>query len=68
MRKTQPYRPETNGKAEASVKIVATEWAYGDTYLGNEKRAAMLGPFLHEYDLFRPHGGIEGQSPITRLA
>ena len=26
MRKTRPYRPQTNGKAEAFVKIVSAEW------------------------------------------
>lgn len=67
MRKTRPYRPQTNGKAEAFVKISTNEWAYGQTYLSNEERAAMLGPFLREYNLFRPHGGIGGQPPITRL-
>lgn len=65
--KTRPYRPQTNGKAEAFVKIVTNEWAYGDTYISNEERAENLGPFLHEYNLFRPHGGIGGRPPITRL-
>lgn len=65
--KTRPYHPQTNGKAEAFVKIVANEWAYGDTYLSNEERTERLGPFLKEYNLFRPHGGIGGRPPITRL-
>lgn len=65
--KTRPYHPQTNGKAEAFVKIVTNEWAYGETYLSNEKRAEMLGPFLREHNLFRPHGGIGGRPPITRL-
>jgi transposase InsO family protein len=67
MRKTRPYRPQTNGKAEAFVKISTNEWAYGQTYLSNEERAEMLGPFLRDYNLFRPHGGIGGRPPITRL-
>lgn len=67
MRKTRPYRPQTNGKAEAFVKIATNEWAYGATYLSNEERAQMLGPFLREYNLFRPHGGIGGNAPITRV-
>lgn len=56
-----------NGNAEAFLKIVADEWAYGRSCLSNKERAAMLGPFLREYDLFRPHGGIGGQPPIGRL-
>ena len=67
MHKTRPYRPQTNGKAEAFVKISTNEWAYGDTYLGNKERAERLGPFLREYNLFRPHGGIGGRPPITRV-
>lgn len=58
---------QTNGKAEAFVKISTNEWAYGGTYRSNEERAERLGPFLREYNLFRPHGGIGGQPPITRL-
>jgi len=67
MRKTRPYRPQTNGKAEAFVKISTNEWAYGAAYLSNEERADMLGPFLRDYNQFRPHGGIGGRPPITRL-
>ena len=65
--KTRPYHPQTNGKAEAFVKIITNEWAYGGIYRSNEERAQMLGPFLREYNLFRPHGGIGGRPPITRL-
>ncbi|MBU4555705.1 MAG: IS481 family transposase [Actinobacteria bacterium] len=67
MRKTRPYRPQTNGKAEAFVKIVANEWAYVRPYQNNEERAERLGPFLKYYNLYRPHGGIGGQRPISRV-
>ena len=66
--KTQPYHPQTNGKAEAFVKIITNEWAYAESYANNQERAEKLGPFLREYNLFRPHGGIGGQPPITRLS
>jgi transposase InsO family protein len=65
--KTRPYHPQTNGKAEAFVKIVTNEWAYGSTYLSNEERAEMLDPFLRYYNLERPHGGIGGHPPISRV-
>ena len=67
VKKTRPYRPQTNGKAEAFVKILTNEWAYGAVYLSNEERAGMLDPFLHYYNLSRPHGGIDGQPPISRV-
>lgn len=65
--KTRPYHPQTNGKAEAFVKIVTNEWAYGETYRSNEERAEMLEPFLKYYNLERPHGGIGYQPPISRV-
>lgn len=67
MRKTRPYRPQTNGKAEAFVKIVTNEWAYARAYQNTEERTERLGPFLKYYNLYRPHGGIGGQRPISRV-
>lgn len=67
MRKTRPYRPQTNGKAEAFVKIVTNEWAYARAYQNTEERTERLGPFLEYYNLYRPHGGIGGQRPISRV-
>jgi transposase InsO family protein len=67
MRKTRPYRPQTNGKAEAFVKIVTNEWAYARAYQNTKERADALGPFLRYYNRFRPHGGIGGQRPINRV-
>lgn len=67
VRKTRPYHPQTNGKAEAFVKIITNEWAYGRAYGTNAERADSLDPFLDYYNLSRPHGGIDGQTPITRV-
>jgi transposase InsO family protein len=67
MKKTRPYHPQTNGKAEAFVKIVTNEWAYGTAYTSNEERAEDLDPFLRYYNLDRPHGGIGGNTPISRV-
>jgi transposase InsO family protein len=65
--KTRPYRPQTNGKAEAFIKILINEWAYSDVYLRNDERAERLDPFLTYYNLERPHGGIGFQPPISRV-
>jgi transposase InsO family protein len=65
--KTRPYHPQTNGKAEAFVKIITNEWAYGTAYMSNKERAGDLDPFLRFYNLSRPHGGIGGQAPISRV-
>jgi transposase InsO family protein len=65
--KTRPYRPQTNGKAEAFIKILANEWAYAEAYSSNEDRSGMFEAFLHDYNLNRPHGGIGYQPPISRV-
>lgn len=65
--KTRPYHPQTNGKAEAFVKIITNEWAYAIAYRNNAERAEELGPFLRYYNLNRPHGGIGGNTPISRV-
>ena len=63
LRRTRPYRPQTNGKAEASVKILQAEWAYRRLYAPNEERLNALPVFLREYNHDRPQGGIGGPSP-----
>ncbi len=66
-KRTRPYRPQTNGKAEAFNKILQREWAYIRKYLSNEERLAALPGFLHRYNHHRPHGGIDGATPASRL-
>ena len=38
--RTRPFRPQTNGKAEAVDKILQAEWAYVRPYRSNEERLA----------------------------
>jgi transposase InsO family protein len=65
---TRPYRPQTNGKAEAFVKILQNGWAYRRPYLSAEERLAALDRFIVYYNHFRPHGGLDGATPMQRLA
>ena len=67
LRRTRPYRPQTNGKSEAFIKILQAEWAYRRRYDSNRERLAALPAFLREYDRDRPHGGIGGAVPASRL-
>ena len=67
LRRTRPYRPQTNGKAEAFIKILQAEWAYRRAYASNAERLACLPVFLSEYNHARPHGGIGGAVPASRL-
>jgi transposase InsO family protein len=65
---TRPYRPQTNGKAERFIQSALREWAYGIAYNHSSERAAMLDRWIHHYNWHRPHQGIGGLAPISRLA
>jgi transposase InsO family protein len=64
---TRPYRPQTNGKAEAFVKLIANGWAYVRAYHDEAERSEALPGFLYRYNHFRPHGGLDGATPMQRL-
>jgi transposase InsO family protein len=66
--RTRPYTPRTNGKAEAFIRILQREWAYGYTYPSSQHRARALHGWLRWYNNHRPHGGIGGHPPITRVS
>ena len=64
---TRPYRPQTNGKAERFIQSALREWAYGFTYQHSSERTAALNHWNHHYNWHRPHQGIAGVTPMTRL-
>lgn len=66
--RTRPYRPRTNGKAEAFIRILQREWAYGLIYPTSSHRARALPGWLRWYNNHRPHGGIEGRPPNSRVS
>jgi transposase InsO family protein len=65
--RTRPYGPQTNGKAEAFVKIVQNGWAYKRPYDSTAERIAALPGFLSYYNGYRPHGGLDVDTPLGRL-
>ena len=65
--RTRPYTPKTNGKAERFIQTALREWAYAKAYLTSGHRAAELPVWLHRYNWHRPHGGINSQTPASRL-
>ena len=67
LRRTRPYRPQTNGKAEAFNKTLQREWAYVRLYRSNAERTAAFIPFLEEYNGDRPHTALGGLSPLARI-
>lgn len=64
---TRAYRPQTNGKAERFIQSALREWAYGIPYGRSAERTAMLRRWTHHYNWHRPHQGIAGVAPISRL-
>jgi transposase InsO family protein len=66
--RTRPYRPQTNGKAEAFVKLLQNGWAYRRPYASGAERVRALEGYLVYYNHYRPHGGLDGLTPIMRLA
>jgi transposase InsO family protein len=65
---TRAYRPQTNGKAERFIQSALREWACGIPYHHSRERAAMLARWIHHYNWHRPHHGIGGLPPMSRLA
>jgi transposase len=64
---TKPYTPRTNGKAERFIQSSLREWAYAHVYAHSGERAAALPRWLHHYNWHRPHRGIGGAPPVSRL-
>jgi transposase InsO family protein len=64
---TRPYRPQTNGKAERFIQSALREWAYGFVYQTSLQRTDQLDAWIHHYNWHRPHQGIGGVAPMSRL-
>jgi len=64
---TQPYRPQTNGKAERFIRTAKNEWAYARAYRTSRARTLMLPGFLTRYYRRRFHRGIGNVTPLSRL-
>jgi transposase InsO family protein len=67
-KRTRPYRPQTNGKAERMIQTLLRKWAYAVTYANSAHRQATLGPWLQLYNEERPHASLHRQTPLARLA
>jgi transposase InsO family protein len=64
---TQPYHPQTNGKAERLIQTLLREWAYRTPYISSARRTAALRPYLRFYNHQRPHASLGRRSPWMRF-
>jgi transposase InsO family protein len=64
---TRPWRPRTNGKVERFHRTLAEEWAYHQPYTSETERQAAFTDWLDWYNYHRPHTGIGGQTPASRI-
>ena len=62
---TRPYRPRTNGKAEALIKTLLREWAHRFAYPTSQHRSRALPGFLRWYNHRRPHTGAADLPPAV---
>jgi transposase InsO family protein len=67
VKKTRPYRPQTNGKIERFHRTMADGWAYARHYTSETERRQALAGWLHEYNHHRPHSALGAKPPISRL-
>jgi transposase InsO family protein len=65
-RRTRPYRPQTNGKAERFIRTLLAGWAYGAIYRSSVERTAALDGWVWFYNHRRRHSAIGRQPPVSR--
>jgi transposase InsO family protein len=66
-RRTRPYTPRTNGKAERFIQTALKEWAYSQHWPSSDHRDAQLQPWNDFYNNQRPHGSLNYNPPVSRL-
>jgi transposase InsO family protein len=65
-RRTKPYSPQTNGKAERFIQTALREWAYAKYWKDSGERDQHLQPWNTYYNFARPHGSLGYKPPISR--
>ena len=67
-RRTRPYTPRTNGKAEAFIGTALREWAYRYAYPTSHHRTRALSGWVRWYNRRRPHSSLGDRPPVSRVA
>jgi transposase InsO family protein len=66
-KRTRPYTPRTNGKAERFIQTSLREWIYATPFETSSQRTPAMPAWLCDYNSHRPHSALGGKPPITRL-
>lgn len=64
---TRFRRPQTNGKVERFHLTLLEEWAYQRPYTSEAQRQDAFGDWWDWYNYHRPHTGIGGRPPPSRV-
>ncbi len=64
---TLPWRPQTNGKTHPFHRALIEEWAYRRPYTSDAERQTALTEWIDWYNYHRPHPGIAGHTPASRV-
>ena len=67
LKRSRPYRPQTNGKAERFIQTLIREWAYVRSYATSAQRRRALPSWLRRYNVVRPHAALGYQPPCSRF-
>ena len=59
-KRTRPYTPRTNGKAERFIQTSLREWAYARSYVSSQERSMALMPWLDHYNPASLHPSLYG--------
>jgi transposase InsO family protein len=66
-RRTRPYTPRTNGKAERFIQTALREWAYATHWNNSDQRDDQLQTWTDFYNQLRPHASLMQCTPLSRL-
>ena len=66
-KRTRPYTPRTNGKAERFIQTSLREWAYLQAFDSSAERSASHAALAPPLQPHRPHSALGGKPPSTRL-
>ena len=64
-RRTRPYRPQTNGKAERFNRTLTDEFLYAKRFRSESERRIRLQRWIHDYNCHRHHTAVGGP-PASR--